>query len=71
MAGVAEGMGELPQRLAGFNESVEQALEGRMLELEAEVDLIEPLPGAFGGVDSTSVDEDAELAARIARIAGR
>jgi hypothetical protein len=70
MAGFAESMGELQQRLAGFNESVEQALEGRMLALEAEIDLIEPLPGELGAVDGASVEDDAELAARIARVAG-
>ncbi|MCP3903430.1 MAG: hypothetical protein GY715_07315 [Planctomycetes bacterium] len=68
MAGFAESMGELQQRLAGFNESVEQALEGRMIELEAEMDMIAPLPGELGGIHSIAVAEDNELAGRITRL---
>ncbi len=69
MASFAESMGGLQHRLATFNESVEQALQGHMLELEAQIDLIEPMshePGS--GV--MAADEDGELAARMARLAG-
>ncbi len=69
MASFAESMGGLQHRLATFNESVEQALQGRMMELEAQIDLIQPMshePGS--GV--MAADEDGELAARMARLAG-
>ncbi len=69
MASFAESMGGLQHRLATFNESVELALQGHMLELEAQIDLIEPMshqPGS--GV--MAADEDGELAARMARLAG-
>ena len=70
MASFAESMSELQRRLANFNESVEQALHGRMLELEAQIDMIEPLAGQPGSAIMAG-DEDAELAARMARLAGR
>jgi len=69
MAGFAESMGELQQRLAGFNQSVESALEGRMIELEAEMEMIAPLPGELGGIVNIAVAEDAELASRITKLA--
>lgn len=68
MASFAESMGELQERLAAFNESVEQALQGRMVELEAHIDLLEYQPG---GPDSAIIaaEEDIELRSRIARLA--
>jgi len=69
MTGFADSMMELQQRLAGFNESVEAALEGRMFELEAEMDLIAPLSREMDvatGVVAT--EEDSELTARITRV---
>jgi flagellar hook-basal body complex protein FliE len=69
MASFADSMNELQQRLAGFNESVEHALQGRMLELEAQIDAIEPL-SSDGASPVMIGEEDGELAARIARIGG-
>ena len=69
MASFAESMGELQRRLTNFNESVEQALQGRMIELEAQVDLIDPMAGVSSS-PTVPVDEDAELAARMARLSG-
>ena len=69
MASFADSMSELQQRLATFNESVEQALQGRMFELEAQIDVIEsPLGGTEGVIVTTA--EDGELAGRIARVMG-
>ncbi len=70
MASFAGSMDELQQRLATFNESVEQALQGSMLELEAHIDVLEP---SLGGAQSAimAVEEDGELMARIARLSGR
>ncbi len=71
MAGFADSMIELQQRLAGFNESVEQALEGRMIDLESQLDLIEPLQSELtGGEGLIPIDEDYELSSRIARLSG-
>ncbi len=69
MASFAESMGGLQQRLASFNESVEQALQGRMFELEAQIDLIDPMSHEPGS-PVMAADEDGELAARLARLAG-
>ena len=69
MASFAESMGGLQERLATFNESVEQALQGHMIELEAQIDLIEPMSHEPGSGVMAS-DEDGELAARMARLAG-
>lgn len=69
MSSFADSMNELQQRLAGFNESVEHALQGRMLELEAQIDAIEPMT-SDGATSVMIADEDAELAARIARLGG-
>ena len=67
MASFAVSMGALQDRLATFNESVENALQGRMIELEAQIDLIEPMSREAGSGVMAS-DEDAELAARMARL---
>jgi soluble cytochrome b562 len=67
MASFADSMNELQQRLAGFNESVEHALQGRMVELEAQIDAIEPM-SSDGASPVMIADEDGELAARIARL---
>lgn len=69
MASFADSMNELQQRLAGFNESVEHALQGRMVELEAQIDAIEPM-SSDGASPVMIADEDGELAARIARLGG-
>lgn len=69
MSSFADSMNELQQRLAGFNESVEHALQGRMLELEAQIDAIEPM-SSDGASPVMIGEEDGELAARIARIGG-
>jgi hypothetical protein len=74
MASFAESMTELQRRLSTFNESVEQALQGRMIELEAQIDMIDP--AMMGGMSPGSrgtymdVDNDSELAARISRLSG-
>jgi hypothetical protein len=69
MATFAESMNELQVRLSGFNESVEQALQGRMIELEAQIDAVDPMASdpAFPVIGG---NEDAELAQRMARLAG-
>ncbi len=67
MASFAESMSALQQRLAIFNESVEQALQGRMFELEAQIDLIGSPPSGTEGIIVTT-EEDSELAGRIARV---
>ena len=67
MSSFAASMNELQQRLSGFNESVEQALQGRMLELEAQIDAIAPM-SSDGATPVMAGDEDGELAARIARL---
>jgi hypothetical protein len=67
MSSFADSMNELQQRLAGFNESVEHALQGRMLELEAQIDAIEPM-SSDGASPVMIGEEDGELAARIARL---
>jgi hypothetical protein len=67
MSSFAASMNELQQRLSGFNESVEQALQGRMLDLEAQIDAIAPM-SSDGATPVMAGDEDGELAARIARL---
>jgi len=69
MATFAESMNELQVRLSGFNESVEQALQGRMIELEAQIDAVDPM-AADPSFPVMGGDEDGELAARMARLAG-
>jgi hypothetical protein len=66
MASFAGSMNELQQRLAAFNESVEVALQGRMVELEAQIEMI----GAPGGVEGAVIaaEEDQELLMRISRL---
>jgi hypothetical protein len=72
MTGFADSMIELQQRLAGFNESVERALEGRMIDLESQLELMEPIPGELAGPGATlTIEEDFELAERMARVSGR
>jgi len=70
MASFAVSMVALQDRLATFNESVEQALQGRMVELEAQIDLIGPMSQEAGSGVMAS-DEDAELVARMARLSAR
>jgi hypothetical protein len=68
MSSFADSMNELQQRLAGFHESVEQVLQGSMIELEAQIDA---LPAeSQGGLPVMPGEEDAELAARMARLSG-
>ncbi len=70
MGSFADSMNELQQRLSAFHESVEQALQGRMLDLEAQIDSVEPMSARPGSV-IISVEEDSELAARMARLRGK
>ncbi len=65
MASFADSMAELQGRLSTFNESVEEALQGRMLDLEAQIDLVEPMSESSGFMPG---EEDGELAARMARL---
>lgn len=71
MSGFVESMNQLQLRLGTFNESVQQALQGRMIELSSQIDSIEPAPGEFDGLTGSPVmssDLDAELNERIQRI---
>jgi len=70
MAGFADSMIDLQRRLASFNTSVEQALEGRMFELDAQLESIEPITAEFDAGGGIPLDEDLELAGRISRIGG-
>ncbi len=67
MSSFAESMGELQLRLSTFNESVELALQGRMLELESQIDYIQPL-GSQPGSAIMAVEEDGELISRMSRL---
>ena len=67
MSSFAESMGELQLRLSTFNESVELALQGRMLELESQIGFIEPL-GRQPGSAIMAVEEDGELISRMSRL---
>lgn len=69
MSSFADSMGELQRRLSTFNESVEQALQGRMMDLEAQIDVIGPL-GNQPGSAIMAVEEDSELISRMSRLGG-
>ena len=67
MTEFAAGMGELRERLSGFNTAVDGAIQSKMFELEAQVDALQPASGDEGsGVMPADVDN--ELADRIERI---
>ena len=66
MTGFAENMVQLQRRLESFNTSVEGALGGRMIELEAELDAMPAGERALGGGTYGEVDD--ELADRINRV---
>jgi len=72
MSGFVASMSNLQGRLGAFNESVQQALEGRMIELSAQIDAIEPLEGDVagpgGGGAVMTAQSDAELNERIRRL---
>lgn len=71
LTGFVQSMTELQDRLGVFNESVQQALEGRMIELSAQIDAIEPLQGdvtVSGGAPVMSSRTDGELRQRIERL---
>ena len=70
LSSFATSMSALQQRLSSFNGSVEQALQGMMLELEAEIDAIVPMDETLGG-GFGEVDDDSELANRISRLSGQ
>jgi len=75
MSGFTQSMNKLQSRLSNFNQSVEQALQGRMVELEAQLDSMEPMQaqaaqaarGEDGGM-LMPAEEDSELTARIERV---
>lgn len=74
LSGFVASMNDLQDRLGMFNESVQHALEGRMIELEAQIDAIEPFEGDVGTPGSGSVISsqiDAELEDRIERLRSR
>ncbi|MEO1236596.1 MAG: hypothetical protein AAFX76_07390 [Planctomycetota bacterium] len=69
MTGFVSNMQALQDRLVGFNDSVEQALESRMLELDAQLQSLEPFEGGgSGGGVVISGELDGELEARIGRL---
>ena len=71
MSGFTQSMGKLQSRLSNFNQSVEQALQGRMIELEAQLDSLEPMQAEGGGGGMLMpAQEDSELTARIERLSG-
>lgn len=71
LSGFVVSMNELQDRLGAFNESVQQALEGRMIELASQIDAIQPLSGditATSGSPVMSTQSDAELQLRIQQL---
>jgi hypothetical protein len=77
MSDFVESMNQLQTRLGAFNESVQQALEGRMIDLSAQIDALDPVSGAPGTAGSPggagssplmSSEIDAELSERIQRV---
>lgn len=68
MSGFADNMNQLQQRLAGFNESVEAALQGQMVGLETQIDGLAESPAGSGVVIDAEID--AELEDRINRLGG-
>ncbi|BAM03686.1 hypothetical protein [Phycisphaera mikurensis] len=69
-AGFVTNMSELQDRLAGFNTSMEGALQGQMAILEGRVDELGGLEGDVLGDDGVmmSADADAEMQNRIRRL---
>lgn len=64
MTAFAESMKQLQGRLAGFNESLNGALQSSMFELEGQVDALQPMDLNQAG-NGTSPSIDAELEARL------
>jgi hypothetical protein len=72
MSGFVDSMNQLQNRLGSFNESVQQALQGRMIDLSEQIDAIDPADGSFGDVGGSPVmssEIDSELSERIRRVA--
>ncbi len=67
IATFAGSMRTLQDRLSGFNKSVEQALQGMMFELDAQIEAIASAGGEEAG-GGLALAEDDELAERIARL---
>jgi len=65
MGAFAQSMQQLQERLAGFNESVETALQGRMFELEGLIDAVEPLDPQGAELP---LEQDDELSTRLKRL---
>jgi len=71
LSGFVTSMNDLQERLGTFNESVQEALRGQMMELDAQIDAIEPRPGdGFGAGRNAAISSsaDAELQDRIDRL---
>ncbi len=71
MSGFVASMGDLQNRLGLFNESVQQALEGRMIDLSAQIDSLAPLEGDVVGPGDGAVmsaQSDDELERRMRRL---
>ncbi|MEM8738328.1 MAG: hypothetical protein AAGG38_07615 [Planctomycetota bacterium] len=67
MTGFVSNMQDLQERLVGFNDSVEQALESRMMALDDQLQAIAPFEGGESSV-VVSGELDGELEARIDRL---
>ena len=69
-SGFVSNMGQLQDRLAGFNTSMEGALQGQMAILEGRVDELDGLEGDVLGDDGVmmSAESDAEMQNRIRRL---
>ena len=71
MSGFVESMNQLQMRLGAFNESVQNALQGRMIDLSAQIDALDPVEDGFDDVGGSAVmssEIDAELSERIRRL---
>ncbi len=67
LAGLAQDMTALQQQLGQFNTQIEQTLQVRMLDLEAEVDAVQAV-GQAEGSPLVATQVDAELAGRLDRL---
>lgn len=71
MGNFTQSMSKLQERLGGFNNAVENALQDSMIDLESKIESIQPDPydDTPGGV--VSVEQDDELLERIDRVTGQ